>query len=256
MSRHNVHKMPGIMPGNRLYRQEKPKRNYRGLGFVILISGLACGSYWFFFLSPTFAIDQVTITGTDNESLKTIGDRLIGTNSFRLNSATLEQDMQQAYPPVATVTVVRGLPRVVRINVTLRQPKLRWVMSDTTLFILDANGQVFSQGDKPEYAPLPKVMDRSNEKLQIGQQVVLPAFIQFLNEIQAQSPALFHQNQTANEVTDSIFTLDMVFENTLRIRLTTQRPSKEQLESAALILAAHPEAKLVDVRVPARAYWR
>jgi hypothetical protein len=248
-----IHKMPGILPGKML-KLDQPKRSPR-IRLFILGLALIGGSYWFVYASPTFAVEKVEITGVDEAALATVAHRLIGRNIFRLSTTAIEADMKQVYPPVASLTLIRGLPRSVRLQVALRQPMLRWQILDKT-YIIDATGQVFDEGEKPDYADLPKVIDTSSLQFTIGQHITTPAFIEFVTAIPDKATALLGRKHVANEIKETMFHVDVLLDGDVRIRLTTQRPLEEQLEAAKTIASAHPDAKLIDVRVPGWGYWK
>lgn len=252
--RSKIHRMPGVLPGRTPINNPPPRRSGKvGLG-LILIGGLA-GLYWYFFYGPTFMVQSVEVVGSDHASLRSIGDKLVGSNIFRVNPAALEQDMRQVYPSVDSVEVIRGLPKVIRLVVKLRDPALQWQVGET-VYVLDNNGEVFAEGEKPEYTSLPRVIDTSGKKLEVGQQVATTAFIQMIQEIRQHLPDHLQRNYTTIEITETTFHIDVILEGGIRIRLTTQRPAEEQLDSAKLILAHHPEAKVVDVRIAQWGYWK
>lgn len=250
-----IHRLPSVMPAARLPNAQPQKRQYRNGGVFLLLIGCTGLLYWTVFFSRLFRIEKIEIIGPEDTAIQSIAARLAGENIFRLNTAALEQDMRQAYSPIASVSVVRGLPHIVRITITLRQPSLRWQVGDT-VFIVDGQGQVFREGAAPEYETLPKIVDKSNVIPKIGQEIVAPAFIQFIDEIQKTIPGQFRESEVAKEITETTNQIDLVFANNLRIRLTTQRPVQEQLTAAHQILGLHPDAQLIDVRVTGRGYWK
>ncbi len=249
-----VHKFSGVIPTGHI-EASRPKPNWRRIGFVILLAGVIGLGYWFIYASPTFAITEVEVHGVEPSLIKSITDTLIGSNIWRVNAIAIEENSKQVYNSIETVSVVRGIPHKVRLEATLRSPKVRWQVGDT-VFIIDSAGQVFSQGDTPEYATLPKIVDKTNFPVKVGQRIVSPSFITFLTEIHERVPATLKKAVVANEITVTTFHIDVVLDSGARIRLTTQRPLQEQLDGAATILAAHPDAKVVDVRVPRWGYWQ
>jgi hypothetical protein len=253
--RSRIHRMPGLMPGKPLPKERSSSNRYRYIGIVLVVGGIISGLYWFFFLSPVFSIEKIEIIGSDNESVRAAADRLTGGNIFRLHATSLAQTLTQSYPPIETVTVVRGLPHVVRINITLRRPALRWQINDV-IYIIDSEGEIFEQGDKPDYADLPKIVDKSGLATDIGQTIVTPEFIQFVTDMQKRIPTLFTQAYLGNEISETTFHIDALLQGDIRIRLTAQRPLQEQLDAAKSILAKHPEAKIIDVRATRWGYWK
>jgi cell division septal protein FtsQ len=250
----SIHKLPTVIPTGRIHA-EKPRPNWRRLSVILLGLGLLILGYWFIYGSPVFTVTQVEVVGIEPSLIKTITDPLIGSNIWRVNTTAIEENSKHVYGPINTVTVVRGLPHTVRLQVALRQPKLRWQVGDT-VSIIDDSGQVFSEGDAPQYATLPKVIDRTNFPVQVGQRIVAPSFVTFLTDVQTKVPDTFHRAVTSSEITVTTFHIDVILEGDIRIRLTTQRPLQEQLDGAVAILNAHPTAKIIDVRVPRWGYWQ
>ncbi|HEY1074670.1 MAG TPA: hypothetical protein VGE59_03160 [Patescibacteria group bacterium] len=252
--RTQVHRMPKIIRGGRI-ESERPKPSRKSFGLLFIGLAVVVG-YWFLFMSDTFAVQKVEVAGAESPSITSVAEALKGRNIFRLTSVSIEQDIRQSYPPTDSVLVVRGLPNTVRLTVSLREPALQWQAGEA-LFILDSQGEAFEQGTtKPEYAALPKIIDRSNRPVSIGQQIVTPAYVTFVQDINKRAPDLFKRAHVANEILETTFHIDIVLEGDLRIRVTTQRPLEEQLLGAASIYTAHPDAKTIDVRVPKRGYYK
>lgn len=249
-----IHRMPSVIPGTRIKAAlvKPPRRGLRSVVWFLLFLG---GLYWLVFLGPTFQVQQVELLGADTTALATLADNMKGQNIFRLNQTAVESAMRQVHPPIDTVTLIRGLPHTVRLLVTLRTPALRWQVNDT-VYILDANGEVFQEGEKPEYENLPKVVDTSGVAVQVGQQIIVPAFIDFIQDVQEKTPQTFHRSYLRSEVTETTFHVDALLEGDIRLKFTTQRPLQEQLDGAFAIATAHPDAKVIDVRVPKWGYWK
>ncbi len=249
----SVHRLPGIIPRQRT-PQPKPKR-WPWIFLSILFGVCLLGGYWYLYASTSFAIEKVEVTGADIPAIKPVTEHLVGSNIFRLHTSQVEQEIRQVHPPVATVTLVRGLPHTLRIGITLRTPMVRWQSNNET-FILDEQGEVFAKGDQPMYAALPKVVDYSNVPVTMGQGLVSPGFIDFLHDIDPLAHDLFGKKIATYEVYETFFHLDVLLEGDIRLRLTTQRPAQEQLQAAQSILLAHPGIHFIDVRVPGRGYYK
>lgn len=244
--------MPAVMPHAPITsRRRFPRFILVVLGLIMVVSGI----YGVIFKSSIFAVESVEVEGVAVPAVSAYAEKLYGRNIFQLRSAAIEQDVRQAYPPVKTATLVRGLPRKIRIVVTLRQPALRWQVRDH-VYLLDSQGEVFEVGDKPEYAQLPKIVDKSPISVQVGQRLASPSFVTFVTEMQQRIPDQFKRAHVATEVSETLFHLDVVLEGDFRIRLTTQRPLDEQIRAAHLIASAHPDAKLIDVRIPKWGYYK
>lgn len=253
VARHKpIQRLPGILPTQPLKRE--PKRSKRWPIILLLLIGVG-GIYWAFFLSSLFTVQSVSVVGTNDAAVISLAERLKGENIFRIRTTTLAEDIRRAYPPVADVTVVRGLPHSVRLSMVLRKPMLRW-QTPEGVYILDQNGESFSVGETEAYATLPKVLDSSGFPVKVGQSIVSPSFIDFLYELQDQLPSQFNRKVVNYEVKASTYHLDILLDGDVRLKVTVQRPVTEQLVSSKLILDAHPEVHLIDVRIPQVGYYK
>lgn len=248
----SIHALPKTM--HRPIRASKPPKKKISWKLGVSIIGLLF-VLWLFFVSNTFDVATVTLSGTDAASARVYSETLKGQNIFLLNTLTVEAALRKAYPPIGSVTIVRGLPSTIKLDVTLRQPQLRWRVKDT-VSILDSTGEVFDQGNKTEYAVLPEVSDLSGIQVSLGQPVVSPSFIEFIKTITKESPNHLKKNVTRFEVAETTLLVDAVLEGDIRVRLALNRPIEEQLKGASAIMAAHGDAKTIDVRVPGWGYWK
>lgn len=249
-----VHKFSGVIPTGRI-ESAKARPNWGRISLLLLIIGAIGLGYWALYAGPSFKITEVEVEGVDPALVKSITEPLLGSNIWQINATAIEENSKQVYNPIERVTVVRGIPHKVRLIVALRSPKVRWQVGDA-IYIIDSGGQVFSQGDTPEFSVLPKIVDRTNFPVKVGQRIVSPSFITFLTDAHAKVPVTLKRAVVTSEITVTTFHIDMVLEGGARVRLTTQRPLQEQLDGAATIMAAHPDTKVVDVRVPRWGYWQ
>lgn len=243
------------MPKTSFRRTTEGPRQRRNLPILLIVIGLVLGVYWFIFGSATFAIHSVEVEGLSSEAVTPLRNQLLGKNIFRINSVALTDDARQLIPSIKDVTVARGLPHTVRLKIVLRDPAVRWV-TKTTEYALDRDGIAFAEGKSDAYAGLPAIRDDSGLSYKIGQTVATEQFVAFMTTAHQKVAEIMKRNVATYEVKETTFHFSIILEGEVRIFMTAQRPYDEQLESAARILAAHPEAKLIDVRVPGRGYWR
>lgn len=245
--------MPGIIPGQPI--GTVPKRIPWRFGIFLVIIGLLLWAYWYFFWSVAFRVETVEVIGIPEEVITPITSTLNGKNIFRLKATTIEQDIKNIYPPVENATVVRGLPHVVRLHITLRDAAIRWQIGDI-IYIVDTSGAVFDLGEKEAYASLPKVTDTSGRNISIGQRLLSKTFLEIVQNLPEEVKKRFESDIESIEITETTVHIDVIISGGLRLRITTQRPIDEQLDAAARIVDHYPEAKYIDVRVPKRAYWK
>jgi hypothetical protein len=248
-----IHRMPGIIPGRPI--PKAPRRIPWRMGLLLLLLGAGLWAYWYIFWSPAFSVTSVEVIGIQDQVIAPVTSSIYEKNIFRLKTLSIEQDIRNIYPPVEKVTIVRGLPHVIRLHIELRDPALRWYRGDA-VFIVDTSGIVFDAEEKEEYVSLPKVLDYSGQSISIGQRLVSTTFLQIIRDVPTKIQNRFGLPLETIEVTEITFHIDILVSGGMRLRITTQRPLDEQLESAELILKNHPEAKYIDVRVVKRAYWK
>jgi cell division septal protein FtsQ len=247
--------MPGVLPKSSFRQSSQTKQTRRGLPVILILGGAILGVYWFLFASPTFSIQTVEVEGLPSEAVTPLRNELMGKNIFRINSVSLTDDARQLIPSIKDVTVARGLPHTVRLKIGLRDPAVRWV-TRTTEYVLDHEGVAFAEGKSDAYAGLPAIRDDSGLSYKIGQTVATDQFVAFMTTAHQKVAEIVKRNVATYEVKETTFHFSIILEGEVRILMTVQRPYDEQLQSAARILAVHPEAKLIDVRVPGRGYWR
>ncbi len=251
----SIHRMPGVLPKTSFRRSSEAPRPRRHLPLFLIVIGVVLGVYWFIFASTTFAIQIIEVEGLPTEAVTPLRNQLEGKNIFRINSVALTDDARQLIPSIKDVTVARGLPHTVRLKIALRDPAVRWV-TRTTEYVLDHDGVAFAEGKSDAYSGLPAIRDDSGLSYKIGQTVATEQFVAFMTIAHQKVAEILKRNVATYEVKETTFHFSIILEGEVRILMTVQRPYDEQLESAARILAAHPEAKLIDVRVPGRGYWR
>lgn len=216
---------------------------------------LAAGLVWWLAFSPQFRLTDISLIGTDAVAAKAFAQTLRGANIFRLNSVAIESGLKKSYPPIARAQLVRGLPRSLKIDVTLRQARLRWRVGETVA-IVDETGAVFDQGETTAYGDLPLVTDTTQIPVSRDAPVASPAFIAFVTALSNQADAYLHTSMRLYEVGATTLQVDGFFMGERRVRFTLARPVEAQLADAGLIFAAHGDAQIIDVRVAGWGYWK
>ena len=113
------------------------------LGFLALLV-VAGGGIGFALISPTFHVQQLSIEGTQNQSLiETIRHMGIqGQNIFLLNQSALVTRLE-ALPLVASASLSVQLPSSIVVTIRERVPVLLW-QSGNTIFGIDQDGVVIA----------------------------------------------------------------------------------------------------------------
>lgn len=130
-------------------RQAQRGRSFwrRLLGFLTLLAVVG-GAIGFALLSPTFHVQQVTISGTQNQalidSIRHMG--IQGQNIFLLNSSAVISHLE-AFPLVASASLGIQLPGTAIVTIEERVPVLLWQSGKST-FGIAQNGVVIAPLDE------------------------------------------------------------------------------------------------------------
>lgn len=252
--------MPKIHPLPKTFHRpiESSRRSFGSsrfrLGWLV-VTILMAGLVWFLVGSSYFKITTVQLVGTDAPTAKAFAQTIVGRNTLLLNQSVIQAGLIQAFPPIESVTIVRGLPRTLRLTVRLRQPKLIW-KTGVLDSVLDEAGYVFDQGDTSRYPGLPTIVDMTALPVTIGQPVVSPGVVAFVSELSRQLAEKIKLPIKQFEIADTTLLIDAIADNDRKIRFALERSVNSQLEDVGILLAAHPDAKQLDVRVSGWGYWK
>lgn len=119
----------------------------------VLVVGLAIMLY-FLWNSTTFKVNAAEITGLQRLSVQDVTTVLdiSGKPVFELSAASMEKQLEQAFPEFSSVSVQIGFPNEVRVSVEERTPILTWKQDGRTILV-DANGMAFPQRELSGAAP-------------------------------------------------------------------------------------------------------
>lgn len=137
---HAVSRVPSR--SGKLRRSRSFWRRFLGLLFVLAVVG---GGIGFALLSPTFRVQQIDISGTQNPqliaSIRRMG--IEGQDIFLLNQSALTTRLE-SLPPVASASLGVELPSTVMVAIQERVPVLLWQAGKVT-FGLAQDGTVIAQ---------------------------------------------------------------------------------------------------------------
>lgn len=160
---------------------DKPKnpRRWRGLTLVGVALGTAAlvgGAHYGVMHAPHFLVTTISFSPTRHVSAESLQRRVagvLGENIWRVDAVTLEQQLLRE-PWLAAARVRFELPATVRIEVTEREAS--GVVALDSLYLSDANGQLFKRATVDEAAELPIITgllreQYSREQLRSKQQI-------------------------------------------------------------------------------------
>jgi len=140
-----------------------------GFGILVLVILLVLV---FLFATPFFAVgDQIEVLGSRRTSQEEVAsfvrEKISGKNIFLLRSAGLAKAIRERFLWAGEVAIHKCPPRGLKIEVLERTPTAL-VRSGGLLFLVDENGNVFSQVEEGSF-DLPVLEISSAEGISLGQ---------------------------------------------------------------------------------------
>ena len=177
------------------------------------------------FLSPMFKVHTVQVEGANwvpSEVIKShisLGESIWLIPKDKIVNQILED------PRIAGVSLYRGLPDGVRIVVQERIPVLVW-QTGSSLYVVDESGEIFLSypvGQLPaNLQTLPMVVDTKNVPGKLGQHIVSPVFIHFVEGTSQNIQQLLPQVTADHwEIGETIYEVTLLTKQGLKVELTT-----------------------------------
>lgn len=230
--------------------------------WLVLVAGMVAGGVgWLIFGSATFKIQQIEIVGSVNEAVQAEIEGLRGTNILTYSSGGMTSRLKAAQSSIETLTIAKGLPRTLRIGVTLRDPVIRWERGSEA-YLLDEDGIVFQYapgaGMDEEVATLPRVVDLQSEPVVPGKKVMSRQFVTFIHDTATAFVDQFPIGLDHFELGQTSFEITLVTKSGWKAVLDTTRPPQPQLDSLQQVFEHfHDDIhEYVDLRIPGRAYFK
>ncbi len=228
---------------------------------------------WLLFFTDIFVVQAITILDarpSTTEAARAIIQRSVDRNTlskniFFIQTDVIEADIITALPQVRTVHIARKLPGTLK---ALLQEKTAAVLllSNAKYFFVDDQGIAYEEArlDTLPGNILPTVKNNDQQShVTLGVPVVAPAFVQFVQYLQSEIPAVT-QAEVAEIRIPSLSAREVHFllENNWEIRFDVTRSAKAQIETLQKMLVStiSPEERAlleyVDLRIPDRVYYK
>jgi len=160
---HPVSRVPSR--SGKLRRNRSFWRRFLGVFFVLAVVG---GGIGFALLSPTFRVQQIDISGTQNPKLIASIQRMgiEGQDIFLLNQAALTTRLE-SLPPVASASLGVQLPSTVMVAIQERVPVLLWQAGKVTFGLAQDGTVIAQQSDLSGTEHLALVVDTRHTAVQV-----------------------------------------------------------------------------------------
>jgi len=226
------------------------------IGSILAIAGVS----WFIFGSSRFIVRSVVITGSVNDGVTQALESLKGKNILLLSTTGLERELPHQQSSIATLRIIKGFPDTLRINITVREPLIRWQSGDQE-FYLDQSGVAFLLDPKPLASvtdQLPFVIDPRSQTIELGRALVPESFVRFAVALRRQFRDRSGIDLTGMSVSETTRELNVTTSNRLTIRFDTTRSLDPQLTTLAAIITTFGSSirESIDLRVPGRVFYK
>lgn len=223
-----------------------------GILFLILIV------IWFLFYSDTFKIKNIVVDGSINDSIRKEIEKFSGNNIFLFIIGQKERELALRQASIEKLNIIKGIPDTIKIEVLVRDPKIRWKTKDKVYYI-DKEGIVFNlESNEERYNELPMIIDKSNLDVILGRKAVTGNFINYIIKSKSELTKELKKEITEISIDKSIMYVDVKFKDSYKVMLDTMSNFDDQLYLLKEIDTKHGKEikEYVDLRVTKRAYYK
>lgn len=240
-------------------RKERSLNYKKGLyyfGFFVLIIIL----YYVTFHSSFFTLKTIEIHGNKNIEAKKILELVDNqTNIFLLDTELLEKTIIETIPWIKSVTIYKGIPNAIKINIVENEPSIKWI-TDGKSYLLNDNGFVYAELSQNEggFDYLPVVIDRGNLPVEIKRKIVSENFVEFINSIYSELFVLTNIKPKQFFVEDTTIDVNLESDTGVIIKFDSLRPSEIQMNNLKLFLIEKKREsyQYIDLRVSGWVYYK
>ncbi len=154
--------LPKVSPET--WRAARPK------AAALLVAVMLSGLVFAFFNLDSFYVFEPSVVGLENLTKEEVirASGISGYNVFFIDGASVERSLGRV-PDIKSVRVIPGVPNLLSIQITERQPELVWQRGNDKYWV-DAEGIAFkARGDKPELAT---IRDLDQAPVKVGSKIM------------------------------------------------------------------------------------
>lgn len=235
------------------------RRNYSRIGVIV---GLALVLY-VIFGTPIFILKQLEITGNhlvDEEEIRNIlfpsGFKKVHALAFGDGRAASK--LSAKVPQIDTATFEKNIfSKTLTVRIVEHETSIIWVTGGEK-YLVNRNGVVYEHA--PDDSPLLPVEDIKNIEVSLNQQIVAPAFIDFVSSFVANLPRRTNISIRRIVVPETTFEIEMETDEGWKIILDTTASYEEQLNNLVRVLREleGDEAieEYVDLRIGKKVFYK
>ncbi|MBI4175353.1 hypothetical protein HY523_01915 [Candidatus Berkelbacteria bacterium] len=224
---------------------------------LVGLSLMALGALvWLLFGSPIFTVTTIRLEGEVSPAAAERLQALTGTRIFLIRASLLTDQVAAVDASLASLRIAKGLPNQLNVYVTRRHPALVWQVGEIQ-WAIDPAGIVFPL-DPTTIDHVPRVIDRHQQMVTAGIQLLDPDFVTFIQEGFQELPAILGGSLAYAEVGETTFDVRFVTEWGWAIIVDAQRPLAGQLANFQILFDHYRDAirEYADLRIAGTAYLK
>ncbi len=167
---------PEIMAKTQKPEKQRVRLNFKPLKNIFWLAVMATFLY-VMFLSSVFKINDVQIEGVKSVEISDFMKmNLMGRNILLLRTGKFLRSLEKEFPVLSEVSMVRGLPHMVKLSVLERNQTMIWCNSQDC-FEIDNQGYAYAKIARPADKII--LIDEKNQSIREGDRVASESFIYF-----------------------------------------------------------------------------
>ncbi|MEZ4210462.1 MAG: cell division protein FtsQ/DivIB [Patescibacteria group bacterium] len=229
---------------------------------ILVVAGLVALLY-VIFGTPIFVLDSLKITGQHLVNREEIEAVLFPSGFNKVNALTYldgryKKKLLDEIPQIAEVEFDKNVfTKVMTVRIVEHETSIIWVTGGLR-YLVNRNGVAYEEA--PPNSPLLPVEDLKNIPVSLNQQIVTPAFIEFVSSFVANLPRRTNISIRRIVIPETTFEVEMETDEGWRIILDTTGSYEEQLNNLVRVLRGiNSEEEIneyVDLRIGKKVFFR
>lgn len=213
---------------------------------------------YFLFFSSKFKVRDVIVEGNKMVQEEKISSKIPkGKNILLFSTSRVEKQIQKDNPEIKNIQIYRGIPNAIKVVVLEHDCKLIWQTGDSS-YLISSQGKIAKKINSDESYSYPRVIDKKNIPVEVGQDLLSPNFVAFMTNIYNQLYNVTNVDPHDSEIYETTFDVNLTTDAGFYVKLNSLRSSAKQLDNLKKVLVAkRPEIhEYVDLRIDGWAYYK
>jgi cell division septal protein FtsQ len=235
------------------------RRGYSRIAVILVLVGIG----YLVFGTRIFVLDTLKVEGQHLVNQDEIIKVLFPSGFSKVNALTYtdgraKKKLLTKIPQIQSVSFNKNIfTKVLTVQVMEHETSIIWVTAGER-YLVNRNGVAYEKA--PDSSPLLPVEDIKNIPVSLNQQIVAPAFIDFVSSFVANLPRRTDITVRRIVVPETTFEVEMETDEGWKIILDTTGSYEEQLNNLVRVLRELPEdveiKQYVDLRIGKKVFYK